>query len=74
MNSRRQLTATNFPPGERQRFVFPGPAETRRRHRTWAHLWTARTQLGVTFPRDRGGIGYKESDARETEEVRPGVP
>ena len=47
MASRKQLAAINFPPGERRRFVFPGPAETRR-HRSWAHLWTARTQLGAS--------------------------
>ena len=29
MASRKQLAAINFPPGERRRFVFPGPAETR---------------------------------------------
>ena len=28
MASRKQLAAINFPPGERRRFVFPGPAET----------------------------------------------
>ena len=33
MASRKQLAAINFPPGERRRFVFPGPAETRTRHR-----------------------------------------
>ncbi len=34
MASRKQLAAINFPPGERRRFVFPGPAETARRHRS----------------------------------------
>lgn len=31
-------------------------------------------ELWLRFPPDRGGIGYKESHAREETEVRPGVP
>lgn len=45
----------------------------------WPHRWGPGARLvqmvaAVRFPPDRGGIDNEDRDAREAEEVRPGVP
>ena len=50
MASRKQLAAINFPPGERRRFVFPGPAETR----------TPTPILGASLDRPHSAGGVSE--------------
>jgi hypothetical protein len=36
----------------------------------WVLPWSSQTVEGVKLPPKRGGIDYKESHAREAEEVR----